>query len=141
MTRLIRWHIWPKIKHWIPFALTIFLYVLGGLYLIYWDEVEVHIPCLFKWMTGIPCPGCGMSQAFVKIIHGNIIGAVYDNLLSIPLFIWFMIMPIWLYIDAYKHQTTLLQCLTYTWPLKYIIICACFILMSWLWNLYKQMYL
>lgn len=63
---------------------------IGVLVVIY----DVRIPCFFKRLTGIPCPGCGMTRAFLAILHGHLQQAIYYNILSIPLFffgIWFII--------------------------------------------------
>jgi hypothetical protein len=36
--------------------------------------------------TGFPCPGCGMSHAFIAIAHGRFGEAWHHNALSFPLF-------------------------------------------------------
>lgn len=53
------------------------------------------VACLFKTATGICCPACGMTRAFINILHFNFIEACHQNILSIPLFlsiIYFIIM-------------------------------------------------
>lgn len=35
--------------------------------------------CLFKNVFGIPCPGCGMTRAFLFLGHGDIYGAIRLN--------------------------------------------------------------
>ncbi|MGB4613237.1 MAG: DUF2752 domain-containing protein [Erysipelotrichaceae bacterium] len=42
--------------------------------------------CIFKAITGIPCPSCGMSRAWALALSGNIKGALYYH----PLF-WIII--------------------------------------------------
>lgn len=45
--------------------------------------------CLFKKVTGIYCPACGMTRAFYSIIYNfDLIQAFSYNILSIPLFIF-----------------------------------------------------
>ncbi len=29
------------------------------------------LPCLFRWAAGIPCPGCGMSRAYLALCSGD----------------------------------------------------------------------
>ncbi|WP_237579104.1 DUF2752 domain-containing protein [Candidatus Enterococcus willemsii] len=38
--------------------------------------------CLFRWITGIPCPGCGMTRSFLHLLSGQIDEAFYYH----PLF-------------------------------------------------------
>jgi hypothetical protein len=38
--------------------------------------------CIFKHTLGIPCPGCGMTRAFIHLFHLDIEGALYYH----PLF-------------------------------------------------------
>jgi len=37
--------------------------------------------CLFKWITGWSCPGCGSQRAFMALLGGDIHAAVRFNLL------------------------------------------------------------
>lgn len=34
-----------------------------------------QIPCFFNALFGIPCPGCGMTRAFVNVIKLDFVGA------------------------------------------------------------------
>lgn len=34
-----------------------------------------HIPCPVKWLTSLPCPGCGMTRAYLALIRLDILGA------------------------------------------------------------------
>ena len=38
--------------------------------------------CPFKLLTGVPCPGCGMTRAYLHLFEGDIQGAFYFH----PLF-------------------------------------------------------
>lgn len=38
--------------------------------------------CLFKTLTAHPCPGCGMTHAFVWLAHGRLSEAMAANALS-----------------------------------------------------------
>lgn len=44
------------------------------------------ILCIFHALTGLECPGCGMTRAFHAIMHGHLQEAVEFNLLSPILF-------------------------------------------------------
>lgn len=72
-------------------------------------SIDILIPCLWKTFFHIECPGCGLTRAFIEILHCNIIGAYNDN----PLI--FIVLPIgvfYLYFDFKKFKKKQ-QC-TYT---------------------------
>ncbi|MGE5326355.1 MAG: DUF2752 domain-containing protein [Deltaproteobacteria bacterium] len=53
------------------------------------------IPCPFKMLTGMPCPGCGLTHALCNISHGNFVQAWMDNplgfffyALAVALLLW-----------------------------------------------------
>ena len=57
-----------------------------------------HLPtwslCPFHALTGLECPGCGMTHAMISIGQLNFGAAVGYNLFSMPLFI-LMILYVW----------------------------------------------
>jgi hypothetical protein len=59
------------------------------------------IGCPFEYVTGIPCPGCGLTRAYVAFIRGNIVGAVRYH----PLF-WFL--PLLLFV-AFHGNTKMFR--------------------------------
>ena len=38
------------------------------------------LPCPFHAITGLWCPGCGMTRALHSLLHGNVAGALSSNL-------------------------------------------------------------
>jgi len=32
-------------------------------------------PCGFRWLTGLPCPFCGLTTAFTHMVRGNVMAA------------------------------------------------------------------
>ena len=46
-----------------------------------------HSICVFHNVTGLPCPGCGMTRAFLAIGHANLVLAWNLNALSLPLYL------------------------------------------------------
>ena len=66
-------------------ALT-FLPMLGVGYTLAITKWPLHLPttCGFKLLTGLPCPGCGMTHACCALIHGQVVDALHFNLSVIP---------------------------------------------------------
>lgn len=46
--------------------------------------------CGFKNLTGLPCPGCGLTHSFCAIGKGDLAGGIGYNLLGLPLFLLFV---------------------------------------------------
>ncbi len=49
------------------------------------------VPCLFKLIFKIPCPGCGMTRAFISLFCLDLSGAFFLNpmVFSLPLLVLF----------------------------------------------------
>lgn len=39
----------------------------------------LKVPCLFRTLTGYPCPGCGMTRATLCALHGDWVGAFQNH--------------------------------------------------------------
>lgn len=44
--------------------------------------------CGFKMMTGIECPGCGMTRSFAALVHGRVRESINAHPLGIVLALW-----------------------------------------------------
>lgn len=60
-------------------ALTIVIVVIAMLYRFNPVEQSLLPRCLFKSLTGLSCPGCGMQRFFHAATHGHIAEAVGYN--------------------------------------------------------------
>ncbi len=60
--------------------------LLGGIYLIIVRKIGKGIPCIFFKLTGLQCPGCGMTRAMVEIGKGHFRAAFQYNALSLTVF-------------------------------------------------------
>jgi hypothetical protein len=64
------------------------------------SERGVFAPCPFRMLTGWWCPGCGMTRATHRLLHGDVIGALRLNAL-LP-FVLTAIALLW--IDWYRRS-------------------------------------
>lgn len=51
------------------------------------EEKSFFIPCMLYKLTGIKCPGCGMTRSVHYLVNGNIKQAIWYNLMLIPLIV------------------------------------------------------
>lgn len=42
----------------------------------------IPVPCIFRWLTGLPCPACGMSTALAHMARGEVLAALRCHLLG-----------------------------------------------------------
>lgn len=51
----------------------------GTVYLLWLLITGIYIPCPFKMITGLYCPGCGISHMIVSLLHLDILSAFKYN--------------------------------------------------------------
>lgn len=57
------------------------LLLVGGLYFIFVKIVGSGIPCVFNLITGLHCPGCGISRMFLSLAKLDFAAAFKYNAL------------------------------------------------------------
>lgn len=63
--------------------------LLGLAYYIVTQLTAFRIPCMFQTITGLACPGCGVSHFCIRLLHLDFAGAARENLaLAVLLPIW-----------------------------------------------------
>ena len=40
--------------------------------------------CLVKIVFGMPCPGCGMTRASLRLLHGDVVGSLRFHPVALP---------------------------------------------------------
>ncbi|WP_343559890.1 DUF2752 domain-containing protein [Sphingobacterium sp.] len=53
--------------HWIYTIVIGYFGTAIALYML--SDIHILIPCLWKTITGYECPGCGMTTAFIALLH------------------------------------------------------------------------
>lgn len=71
------------------------------------------IGCPIRFLSGIPCLGCGMTRAWIQVLHGNIRTAFYFHPLWLcpPLFVLLYLFLRPKYRRAYDFFAILFSCL------------------------------
>ena len=79
--------------------LTIALIVVvlcGLLYCAFTSLTGLGIPCPFRVLTGLKCPGCGVTTLFVELFHLNFEAAFLANPLTFCLLPFFVALIVYL---------------------------------------------
>lgn len=66
-----------------------FLAMVGFLVVGSGTPVEGIIKCPFRWLTGLSCPGCGMTRACTHALHGDLLTSLEFHPLGIPFVLGF----------------------------------------------------
>ena len=62
-----------RLLHWA------ILFFIGGAYALWLFHTGRGIPCLFHRITGLQCPGCGVSRLCLALLRGDLAGAWRAN--------------------------------------------------------------
>lgn len=64
----------PRIHRFGSAALT--TTAVGGALVVAGTAAGISLPCPLLALTGLPCPGCGMTSLATMVLHGELAGAV-----------------------------------------------------------------
>lgn len=124
------------------YLLTGALCALGYVWIFFsWQAPGGGSPCLFRWLTGVPCPACGSTRALRALLQGDVAQAFLVNPNSLLLAVLLAGVPLWLLADGLRRKATLyaLFCRTDAAlhrravfvPLAFIFVA------NWIWNILK----
>ena len=70
-------------------------FVLAGYLLLVVCLYRLRIPCVFLSLTGYPCPGCGMTRAWICALHLDFPGALRNHAMfwSVPVVVVLFLLP------------------------------------------------
>ena len=97
-------------------CLIISLLLISFLYYKIYSIYHIGIPCIFHRVTGLYCPGCGITRALFALISGNIKIAIHNNILIFilaPFLIYYFIKKIKIWISFEKETKILPNKLLY----------------------------
>jgi len=98
---------------------------------------EKPVICTFRRITGLPCPSCGMTRAFICLGHGDIRGALKNNLSSPVIYAAFCITLLISVVQIVTGREILKK----VWfKIRYPILPIILLLMlvSWIFNLVQH---
>ncbi len=70
----------------------------GFLYLAAGEFLGISLPCPFHFVTGLDCPGCGVTRMATALFHGDFRAAWQANpaiLLALPVLAWMLLREEW----------------------------------------------
>jgi hypothetical protein len=97
--------------------------------------------CLFKRVTGIPCPSCGSTRSVLSFLKGDVVDAILWNPFGILLMLILFVSPLWIIYDVISRKDTLSRFYNRTelfFKRTWIAIPAILlVLLNWVWNIAK----
>ncbi len=121
---------------------------LAGYIWIGWNFIEglehfaVPSVCLFKEVTGLPCPSCGTTRSLLLLMHGQFRESFMMNPFGMMLAFAIVVIPLWIMADVfsdgdsfYRRYTRMERLFTHN---KLLAACAAAIVaLNWFWNISK----
>jgi len=99
--------------------------------------------CLFKNITGLPCPSCGVTRSVFYLLQGAWKEALLQNPLGIPALLFLCIAPVWLLADLAARRQSLFR--QYSRAEAFLkrkpaaILAILLIASNWIWNISKEL--
>lgn len=81
------------------------LIAAGVIYIIFYSLTGIGIPCVFHAVTGLKCPGCGISRMFISLLHFDFVSAFHYNAALLVLSPVFLILAITIIVKYIKTGT------------------------------------
>lgn len=118
------------------------LAILGGYTLLLLMDYSTHHQhegtlCIFKLITGVPCPGCGIGRGTIAFFNGNFADAFSSNILCIPITICIIISICWLLFDLFRGKETFFRTINRRIPFYYLVPFFILTAISWAINIYR----
>jgi hypothetical protein len=133
----------PKKLYWIISLMTLGSFVWIGYHLIHAESLySSSTLCLFKNVTGIPCPSCGVTRSVFMVIQGEWMQALMLNPLGFIALLFLVVSPGWMIADFILKKESLFQSYLKTEQLirnnkRIYIPLIALVAINWIWNITK----
>ena len=134
----------PVLTWWVRGVLLFFAVSLAAVFALaiwikpYDEEGEVRStypelglpPCTFKYLTGQPCPSCGMTHSFVMLMHGDLMNSIRSNVVGTLLAVFCIALIPWSLASVYLQRPLFVLTIerTLTWV---IVVFMTLVLVRW----------
>ena len=107
-------------------GIVVAIMVLGIAAMVYFfnpTTYKIYPACQFHRLTGLNCPGCGMTRAFYALLHGNFFGALRDNALFVFTVMGLTVRGAWFGVKIFRgHAADEYFPLKWLWPLLVVAL-------------------
>jgi hypothetical protein len=121
----------------LKYLVFIIFLISGYFFLLFSGIFNNHTFCLFKNITGIPCPACGTTRATLLLFHGEFINSILINPFGILTNLLILSSIVWMIRDIIKNNDTFLPFLKRDWDYRIKILLMLIVLTNWIWNIVK----
>lgn len=84
---------------------------------------RIYPACHFHQLTGLHCPGCGMTRSLYALLHGDFLVALRDNALFIVGIFFLTARGAWFMLNRRRgNPNTVFFPLHWLWPLLALIL-------------------
>ncbi|KFC57635.1 hypothetical protein FEM08_35920 [Flavobacterium gilvum] len=99
--------------------------------------------CIFKRVTGLPCPSCGTTRAVSYLFTGEIVKSVFLNPFGVLVAVIMVVSPVWIIWDTitkkYSFYNFYIKIEKLIKKKQIAIPLIVLVLINWVWNIYKHL--
>jgi hypothetical protein len=130
-----------QVKNYILILILIGVLYLGVTSFFNLDKLKINT-CFLKAITGIPCPACGTTRAFLLLFKGEIYKSIVMNPLGIVVFICVFCFLLLFFFDLIFQKKTINNCFDKFNAIankKFLfILFFTLLIINWIWNVNKM---
>lgn len=132
LVKLLKMHMETILKNNKNRIINIVILLIITILFIVLFVLRIEVPCMFKSILGISCPGCGMTRAIGEIFKLNLLRAIKYNIFSVFMFVFILLSCVFILIDIFKNSNKYLTFINKTlnkyWYIFILILVVMFII-------------